>query len=146
MLGNEKLLGVVDEIFSMMLQIDAQPVDVSVQAAADADYRGCVQINGEWEGRVHLDTTEGFATDAASRMLMMSPGEVGKSDVVDTLAELTNMVGGSIKSFLPGPSKLSIPNVDAAGEIDTSNGSAPVDSLTVNCQGHPVTVSVYSGC
>jgi chemotaxis protein CheX len=55
--------------------------------------------------------TERFALQAATIMLQQEAGAIAPADVQDAAAELANIVGGSIKSILPGPSTLSLPTV-----------------------------------
>ncbi len=64
---------------------------------------GCIQISGAWQGAVVLLTTDGFARNAASRMLCIELEDLTSADIQDAMAELTNMIGGNIKSQVPGP-------------------------------------------
>ncbi len=50
---------------------------------------GCVQISGEWQGAVVIQTTHRFASQAASVMLDQPEASLTDEDLRDTLAEIT---------------------------------------------------------
>ena len=50
-------------------------------------------------------------------MFGMEPDEVSADEVADAVGELTNMVGGNIKSLLPEPSLLSLPTVSRGAPV-----------------------------
>ncbi len=81
---------------------------------------GCIQISGGWQGAVLLQTTDAFARNVASRMLCLEYDDVTGEDIQDAMAELTNMVGGNIKSQVPGPSFLSLPSVTTGEDFDVA--------------------------
>ncbi len=56
---------------------------------------GCIQISGAWQGAVILQCSEGFARNAASRMLCLEDEDITSADIQDSFAELTNMIGGN---------------------------------------------------
>lgn len=85
-----------------------------------------------------IECSESFARWAASRMF---DAEVSsRQDVGDALGELTNMVGGNLKALLPGPNRLSIPDVrhDAKAEQDPAEG----DTLWLDCGGEHIVLKV----
>jgi chemotaxis protein CheX len=73
-----------------------------------------VDVVGPWSGAVVV--TCGAATaEELTRCLLLRhtplPPVVEAEDVDDALGELANVVGGGVKSTLPGPSALSLPQV-----------------------------------
>ncbi len=106
---------------------------------------GCVHISGEWNGTVFVQCSVEHASAAAEAMFMAEPGTLGDDEVSDALGELTNMIGGNIKSLLPEPSKLSIPSV-ANGENYTVRvpGAHLVDAVTLVGPAGPVNLSLWS--
>lgn len=72
---------------------------------------GGVQIAGAWNGLVLLLPTEMFVRRAAALLLDVPADRVTLTDMEDVLAELCNILGGGIKSLLPGPSTLALPMV-----------------------------------
>jgi chemotaxis protein CheX len=77
-------------------------------------------------------------------MFAADPGTLSADEVGDALGELTNMVGGNIKSLLPAPSKLSIPSV-AGGESYTVRvpGAVLVERVALVCAAGPLHISIW---
>ena len=69
------------------------------------------------------------------------PTVVDDEDVADALGELANVLGGNIKSVLPGPSALGLPQIGTApatGRLDDVrrvDGQWRGQSLTITVQG-----------
>ena len=77
------------------------------------------------------------------QMLGIPPDEVTSHDVGDSLGELTNMVGGNIKSLLPSPSNLSIPSVAEGSDYSIwAPGTDLLAQLTLRCEGEPMLITV----
>lgn len=72
---------------------------------------GCVTISGTWNGSVLLSCSERLARAVAVGMFDMPDDELSVDEISDALGELTNVVGGGIKSQLPEPTTLSVPTV-----------------------------------
>lgn len=72
-----------------------------------------IQITGGWTGCVTLGLASTTARAVAAAMLQTPEADVTAADQEDTAAELVNMIGGNLKSVLPGPSSLSLPTVVA---------------------------------
>lgn len=118
MITTEEIFAVTASVFTTMV---GSPVELDTdrsQLAERSPITGCVQIAGEWTGAVLVQTTGALATHAASRMLAMEESEVQKEDHQDTMAEIANMIGGNIKSLVPGPSVLSLPTVTTGEDFN----------------------------
>jgi len=104
---------------------------------------GCVQISGAWRGAVMLQTTEKLVRHAASEMLSIKGHEVTAADMEDTLAEITNMIGGNIKSQVPSPSYLSLPSVTTGQDFNFRlNGAEVVSEVPMNSHNQPLNVVI----
>lgn len=107
---------ITQSIFSTMLNIELirdevpPPPDRNLLLTA-------IQIAGEWTGSVVLGLSPELACEAASAMLEIPLQEVAQTDLGDVAAELVNMVGGNLKSLLPGPSYLSLPTIIAGSDF-----------------------------
>jgi len=66
------------------------------------------------------------------------------ADMQDAIAELANMVGGNLKSILPGPSMLSLPEpvTPTAGTHDPAEGRR-LTNVALCCENEPIHVTVY---
>lgn len=126
-----QLVDVVTAIWTAMLdlqvELECAPDGAVVPSARNAsdsasgtdpkapDVVGTISITGGWNGWVELRGTQSLATVVGCAMLMAEPDDLSPADVWDGWAELTNMIGGSVKSLLPEPSALSLPTVTAGG-------------------------------
>jgi chemotaxis protein CheX len=114
----QSIVEVIESVFSAMLYL---PV---VQVRDESAVRNCPQlaahihIAGAWNGTVLLVCSERFGRRAAAVMLDAAPADVTLGDLHDAVAELANIVGGGIKSLLPGPSTLSLPTVTCGSHFN----------------------------
>ena len=107
---------ITQSIFLTMLNIELIRDDVPPPADHELLLTS-IQIAGEWTGSVVLGLSPELAVEAASAMLEIPVQEVAQSDLGDVAAELVNMVGGNLKSLLPGPSYLSLPTIIAGSDF-----------------------------
>ncbi len=141
----EQIADITRDVWSSFLALDLEiaPVDPHL-ALGGSTSTGCVHISGEWKGTVFVQCTAEHAQLAAEAMFMADPGTLGEDEIADALGELTNMVGGNIKSLLPDGCTLSIPSV-ANGENCTVRvpGAVLVDAITLIGPAGPVHLSVW---
>jgi chemotaxis protein CheX len=105
---------------------------------------GCVTVTGAWQGSVLLACPAQLARMAAAAMFDLPAEQLDDREVADALGELTNMVGGNIKSLIPGPSRLSMPAVTVgASPTVKPPRAALVSTVSLACEGLPLTVSVW---
>ncbi len=141
----EQIAEITRDVWSSFLSLDLEIAPGDPRAAlGGSTCTGCVHISGEWNGTVFLQCTAAHAQAAAEAMFMADPGTLGPDEIGDALGELTNMVGGNIKSLLPEPSRLSIPSV-ANGENYTVRvpGAVLVEAVRLIGPAGPVHVSVW---
>ncbi|NYI99835.1 chemotaxis protein CheX [Nocardioides thalensis] len=105
-----------------------------------------VSVSGGWHGMVTVELTE-YAARTLTRAMLALPDEtpddeLGDADVADAVGELVNMVGGNVKSLMPGPSTLSLPAV-AAGRAAFPSEVHEVARVDVTWAGEPVRVGVH---
>lgn len=137
MIETDDVVAITQNIFGTMLQMETYPVPADASAKLGAEMVGCIQIVGEWSGTVLLETTVALASTAGARMLMMNEDEIVEADRQDTVAELTNMLGGNIKSIVPSPSSLSLPTVTNGRDFQLRTyGSTPYSETTFQCDEH----------
>ena len=90
------------EVFDMMVSMELEQCSVDqVDAAHDSQIVGSVSFAGEVKGSINIHLSEGFAKVVTAAMLEMEPEEIeGKDEIYDVIGELSNMVGGDLKSRL----------------------------------------------
>jgi chemotaxis protein CheX len=135
---------IVQSIFSTMLEMDLRRTD-DVPPSDDDWLLAAVQIAGEWTGSVMLQLSAAVARESAAAMLQMPSSEVSDGDRRDVAAELVNMIGGNLKSLLPGPSFLSLPTIVSGRDIDVQVQDAEqVENVSLMSRAGPVFVRVYA--
>jgi chemotaxis protein CheX len=103
-------------VVSTMLGHDLPEGQVSMETGAPEPNDGVVSfigIAGTWVGTGSITCSPALACRVCSLMLMVEASAVD-ADVLDAVAELTNMIVGSVKTDLEqhlGPLGLSIPTV-----------------------------------
>jgi chemotaxis protein CheX len=86
-----------------MLSLKAEPAaEFDVNHLTGERVCGTVGLAGETvTGLVYLHLTSTFGREVAAAMLGMAPGDViGNVEINDVVGEVTNMIGGGLKSWL----------------------------------------------
>jgi chemotaxis protein CheX len=105
-----------EEVFSTMLGVELAPGERSVERGAPDPNDGVVSfigLAGSWAGTGSICCSPALACRICAQMLMTESPAVNE-EVLDAVAELTNMIIGSAKTELEltlGPLGLSIPTV-----------------------------------
>jgi CheY-specific phosphatase CheX len=91
---------------------------------------GSVTLTGNWSGRIELRMSSELAYLATSTMMMQPLETVAEADTLDAVREIVNMIAGVIKSSLPRPCSMTVPESTVA--LDTwCGGLSTKDSLVV---------------
>jgi chemotaxis protein CheX len=104
------------DVFSTMLSAELKPGEAFTEKQEAAPASGVVSLiglAGPWVGTGSLSCTANFACKIASQMLMTEYPSICE-DVLDAVAEITNMIVGNVKTTLEnrvGGMLLSTPTV-----------------------------------
>jgi chemotaxis protein CheX len=104
------------QVFSTMLGVDITCGDAGVETSMPEANEGVVSfigVAGSWAGTGSVSCSPALACRICAQMLMCEAPAVNE-EVLDTVAELTNMIIGSVKTEMEthlGPLGLSIPTV-----------------------------------
>jgi chemotaxis protein CheX len=137
----------VESVWSTMLGLEVAPGKEMALERVDPDFlTGCIQISGAWQGAVIVDCSVGLARQIAAIMFGVEVYETMPDQVSDALGELTNIISGNIKSFLPEPSHLSLPAVAEGSDCYFRViGTRITQRLSFTCNGHPFQVTIAEG-
>lgn len=116
---NEDLERIVGDVWRDVLASETVPVE----AADPGQLTGTIQITGAFRGAVILSVPRPVAAAAAATMFALEPSAISEDEERDAIGELTNMIGGHVKSMVPGPSQLAIPTVIPGAEHCLHRGS-----------------------
>jgi len=107
------------------------------------EVRGHIDIGGSWSGRVEISTSLAAARRVAASLFSLRPEVLDQSEILDALGELVNVVGGNIKSILPAPTSLSVPQV-ADGPGEWRFDALLEREILLSWNSEPVVVRVWS--
>lgn len=144
MVGVDEIISTTQTIWSSVLGMEIgvsqedQPEEAAVRTVA-----GCVQMHGGSELAVVVRCTTRLARQAAAAMLCVEPDEPSADEVLDALGELTNLIGGSLKNRIEGPTSLSVPAVAEGAEMSIRPaGSHLIHLVSFDCQGELAQVAL----
>lgn len=106
------------QFWEQMLSMTLNPMAVPEEFCVSAGHLlGCVALKGAWKGLIEVRMGEGLAYQATAAMLMQPLESVAEADALDATKEIANMIAGVIKSSLPRPCTMTVPEstVEAAG-------------------------------
>lgn len=143
-LMSDDVAAIVQEVWSSMLGLEIEPI-AGKDAVTGPAIAGSVGVTGASDCLIAVEMDQSTAKLIGAAMFMMGVDEISMSDVTDAVGELTNMVGGNIKSLLPEPSTLSLPVV-AQGEPPTIKvvGGEALMVQSFDCGDGHVVVSVWN--
>ena len=138
----------VVEVFTTMLDAEIEPGEVSFEHTAPEATDGVVSfigVAGSWSGTGSVTCTSELACRICSRMLLTEAAGLNE-EVLDAVAELTNMIIGNVKSSMErhlGELGLSIPTVVFGRNFKTKSGST-VDWIVhrFHWEGHELVVKL----
>ena len=101
-------------------------------------------ISGEWNGTVCVSCSQLAARHATSAMFGMEDDELTADEINDAVGELVNVVGGNIKSLVPGPSVLGLPTVIEGLPVALPTNLELAHEVRFSWMAEPVVVTVWT--
>ncbi len=141
LLDAETVVGIADQVWPSLVGDGEVFVPVPAPPPAES-VSAWVDITGPWSGSVVVASASATAAALTESVLMTRPPVVvDDEDVEDALGELANVLGGNVKSVLPGESRLGLPQIGSAPAIGRLDDVCRVagqwrgQSLTITVQG-----------
>jgi chemotaxis protein CheX len=141
LLAGQDLHAIAGDLWASYLGDDPLP---SVPGLLVPEVSATVSIVGEWNGLVVVGTSARGARLVGSVLLEIDDSELSEGDVNDAFGELVNIIGGNVKSVLPGPSSLSLPLVSAGAVAVSERGAEIVAEAAVEWRGEQYEITVWS--
>ena len=107
---SDHIISLTEQVWESIIGLPLLP-EAPAPAESDLAVSSCVQITGGWEGTVVVRSSRALARTITETMFGMDDGEAAQEDIDDAIGEVANMIGGNVKSLVPGPSLLSLPAV-----------------------------------
>lgn len=132
------------DIWESILGLQAEPTNIFKAPELEKTLAGFIQIIGAWHGTVSIHCPASLARTAASIMFDVEEKKTTMEQIQDAIGELTNMLGGNIKSLLPEHESchLSLPGVAITDHQLRIPGSTQVAKVTFKCQDHYFVVTL----
>jgi len=136
------------QVFSTMLGVELAPGTATFEDAKpdiDCEVFSLIGLAGSWAGAGSVNCSAALACRVCANMLMTEATAVNE-EVLDAVAELTNMIVGNVKTELEsklGPLGLSIPTVVYGRNFRTKTaGTGDWISVRFNWDGDYLTVKL----
>ncbi|WP_040158120.1 chemotaxis protein CheX [Mobilicoccus massiliensis] len=145
-LSNDDVAAIVNEVWSSMLGLPVDAVDLEAPKQIDGPaMSGSVAVNGATDCLICVEMGQDAARLFGATMFGLAEDEASDDDISDAIGELTNMVGGNIKSLLPEPSALSLPVVaqGVSPTLKVPSAKKLLHSLYM-CGDRPILVTVWN--
>ena len=104
------------QFWEQMLSMKLYPMSTHDFYLGSGHLLGSVGLTGAWSGRVEIRMDERLSREATAAMLMQATEDVTEADALDAAKEITNMLAGVIKSSLPRPSAMTVPEARVVNE------------------------------
>ncbi|MGI5241142.1 chemotaxis protein CheX [Dactylosporangium sp. CA-139066] len=141
----EQLHGLIWQVWTAYLGVGPQIGAAPDRDPNHAEITASVCIAGAWLGHVVLRSGLGAAAGIAAAMLDLDPDGVKPDDIQDATGELTNIMAGNVKSLLPQPSHLALPQVVVGRASILWPGTRLLGRAEVAWNDHTVTIEVLHG-
>jgi chemotaxis protein CheX len=142
-LSPEDVEQVTKTVWMALVEEELVPASEEQSTLSGRFLTGCVQITGEWEGAIVVSCSYNLAMSTTAFMFDMGVDEVTREELQDAVGELANMVGGSLKGLVPGPSRLSLPTVVDGSDYSTKIPGAKQEvQAALVSSGEPLIVTV----
>ena len=139
----------ISKVFDTMLSLEIEAIDTDCRENSDSNrIIGSVSFAGEVTGSVNIQVKDAFAHILTAAMLGMDVEEIdGDEEVYDVIGEMSNMLGGDLKSRLCDaglPCELSIPSVMSGSNLKIESFKwSRHERFAFQHQQHTILVEVY---
>jgi CheY-specific phosphatase CheX len=124
------------QFWEQMLAMTLDPLSAPGECLVGAGHvLGSVNLSGVWSGRIEVRLAEGLAYQATAAMMMQPVESVVEADALDATKEIANMIAGTIKSSLPRPCTMTVP--ESAVEAEGFSGGPQMENLLEVAFRHP---------
>jgi CheY-specific phosphatase CheX len=117
-INEESVVNASRQFWEQMLSMRVEALPSHEESGLLAGHMlGSVALSGVWKGRIEVRMAIGLAYAATAAMLMQQVDSVVEADALDAAKEIANMIAGVIKSSLPRPCTMTVP--ESAIEAET---------------------------
>ncbi|MGI5176308.1 chemotaxis protein CheX [Dactylosporangium sp. CA-152071] len=144
-LSEDDVRGIVWQVWTAYLNCAPEVTPAPEPPADTADVTASIGLAGAWNGLAVLRCGLPVAGVIAGAMLDVDPTSANADDCADALGELVNILAGNVKSLLPKPSHLSLPQVVVGRAKIVWPGTTPLHTLQVTLNTEPMLLTILHG-
>lgn len=116
-LDEQSVINANSQFWEQMLAMKLETLACAQEFRVGAGHMlGSVALSGVWRGRIEVRMADGLAYQATAAMMMQAVDTVAETDALDATKEIANMIAGSIKSSLPRPCSMTVPESAVVAE------------------------------
>jgi CheY-specific phosphatase CheX len=109
-LDESSIINASSQFWDQMLAMKLDALPPFTELCLDSGHvLGTVILSGAWNGRIEIRMDKGLTQEATAAMLMQPLETVMEADALDATKEIANMIAGVIKSSLPRPCAMTVP-------------------------------------
>jgi chemotaxis protein CheX len=109
---------IAEQVFETMVDMELTPVEEHLVGTEVNAIAALLHYSGPWQGAMLIECTLGLALTFTARLMSIERPAAVDADVLDSMGELVNMVGGNLKGLMPEETCISTPKVISPGELD----------------------------
>ncbi len=143
LLNTDEVVQLTQEIWAALVAPQGTP-QLELDDLPGHEVLATTDITGEWNGTVCVACSRAAARRVTSVMFEIPASDLSETDIADAVGELVNVVGGNIKSLLPGPTVLSLPTVVDSSELSLPDHLELATEVRFSWMAEPVLVSVWT--
>lgn len=137
---DDDIVEIVDTIWASFFESEvfaAGPMEFSTHTRT-----GLIHVHGQQEASINIKVNEALAQTIASLMFGIPAEELADDEITDALGEITNMLGGSVKAYLPGESTLTLPTVITGSYRVNTPGTITTNTVWMTNTNEPILVEI----
>jgi len=109
---------IAQQVFETMVDIELIPAEQHLAEAEIGAISSVLRYTGPCEGVMLIECTRGLAFTFTARLMSIDLPEEIDANVLDSMGELVNMIGGNLKGLMPEETSISTPVVMLDSERD----------------------------
>ena len=107
----DEIAGIVEDLWATLLHEDVAPLPPGASVDPASPVHARLTIDARDPVELVLECSETLASRAAARMFRLEEGDASMGQVLEAVAELTNILAGNLRGQLAPDAKLGLPEV-----------------------------------
>lgn len=135
----EDVLQMAHDLFASMLGMSFEPATSDVAVDSSESIWASIKIEGDWNAEMRAVVSTPLANQITEAMFDLSAGAADKTEILDAIGEVVNILGGNAKGIFNGECSLSLPCV-GSGSLQGPDPDLAIDFV---CNGQPASMLLF---